>query len=110
LDRYAVSVTDLLLAELRTADIGEGDIRDVMAIVLDHEAGKEDPDKIDMEYIGELCFRDPDLWKTLSSNCQKVLEFVDLHSLPDVDWKKVELRIGSLIRECRFSRQALIKP
>jgi hypothetical protein len=104
--KYTVPVTNLLLAELQIAEISEDDIRDIMAIVLDHEAGKGDPEKIDMEYIGDLSFRDPNLWKNLSGNCQKVVQFVDSNSFPSIDWKKVESKIGDLLRECRFARQA----
>jgi hypothetical protein len=103
--KYTVPVTNLLLAELQIAEISEDDIRDIMAIVLDHEVGKGDPEKIDMEYIGELSSRDPNLWKSLSENCQKIVKFVDSNSFPDIDWKKVESKIGDLLRECRFARQ-----
>ncbi len=77
-DNYmALSAADLLITKLQIVQMNEKDMRDILAILLDHDIGdREQPELIDVAYLGKLTSNDWGLFTTLSDNLKKTREDV----------------------------------
>jgi len=72
LDGYiSLTLADLLITKLQIVELNEKDMKDILAILLDHETGLEAPDRIDLDYLAGLTGRDWGLFTTLSDNLVK---------------------------------------
>jgi hypothetical protein len=69
LDDVTIPVTDLLLTKIQIVKITEKDMKDIVAIMEDHELGHtDDRETINLDYISELCSQDWGLHKTIADN------------------------------------------
>jgi hypothetical protein len=80
-DRLEVEPITLPLAELflskaQIVDLNRKDVLDLLALILDHEAGPGDKETINTDLIAGLCAKDWGLYTTVSLNNQKLIEFV----------------------------------
>jgi hypothetical protein len=66
-----LSLADLLLLKLQIVELNEKDVRDVAALLLDHEVGR-DEDVVNAAYLGELCAGDWGLWKTVTISLDRL--------------------------------------
>jgi hypothetical protein len=98
LDQYTLSLADLLMTKLQIIELVGKDVLDIMAILLDHEYGRSDPEKINTDYIAGLCSDDWGLWKTFTMNIGKVAELVDDYSLAEKDKKKIKSQLASFLK------------
>ncbi len=101
LDSITIPVTDLLLTKLQIVRITDKDVRDVIAIIEDHEVTPENSkEPLELNYLSKLCSRDWGLEKTVLDNIDKIgvsidkLEFV----LPN-DKEKLREKLNQL-QEC----------
>jgi len=80
LDDNTITISDLLLTKLQVVEINEKDIRDLIAILKDHDvvdhAASGDKEVIDAGYISSLCADDWGLCKTISLTLRKLLTFL----------------------------------
>ena len=91
-----VPIEDLLLSKLQIAEISDRDIRDIIAMVNDHEVeAGPDAEGINAEYVADLCSGDWGLYKTTTMNMEKVRDYVEDNSLP-VDNDTIDARLRSL--------------
>ena len=103
LDDYTIPISDLLLTKLQVVEINEKDIRDLIAIVRDHEVVDHAPPRekevIDASYVSALCADDWGLCRTLSLTLKKLLTFHSKYELePEAD-QILETRISKLLHE-----------
>ena len=78
-DYITLSIADLLVTKLQVVELNEKDMKDILAIVLDHEISiHEEPDKIDVSYLASLTSDDWGLYTTLSDNILRTREFASL--------------------------------
>lgn len=78
LDDLTIPVTDLLLTKLQIVRITEKDLKDIVAIVEDHELGHSDNrETINLDYIAELCSRDWGLHKTATGNLRMMSAHIE---------------------------------
>jgi len=100
LDDYTIPITDLLLTKLQIVEINEKDIRDIIAILHDHEIvsfpHQGDKEKIDGKYIGELCSNDWGLCHTVTIALEKVVGFLPLYDLLQQEKITIGARIAQL--------------
>jgi hypothetical protein len=101
-DDYTISISDLLLTKLQVVEINEKDIRDLIAILKDHDVVEKvapgEKEVIDAGYISGLCADDWGLCKTISVTLRKLLTFQPKYELePDVK-HMLETRIKKLLR------------
>jgi hypothetical protein len=102
LDDYTISISDLLLTKLQVVEINEKDIRDLIAILRDHDVIDRTPsgDKevIDAGYVSTLCVDDWGLGKTISLTLRKVLGFLPKYELDPEANQILETRIAMLLK------------
>jgi hypothetical protein len=101
LDDYTIPISDLLLTKLQVVEINEKDIRDLIAILKDHDVVENvrpgEKEVIDAGYISGLCADDWGLCKTISVTLRKILTFLPKYELePDVK-QTLETRIDKLL-------------
>ena len=101
LDDYTIPISDLLLTKLQVVETNEKDIRDLIAILKDHDAVERidsgDREVIDTGYISTLCADDWGLCKTISLTLKKLLTFLPKYGL-ELEAKQVlEARIDKLL-------------
>jgi len=101
LDEYTIPISDLLLTKLQVVEINEKDIRDLIAILSDHEAVEHpspgDREVIDASYISNLCADDWGLCRTLSLTLAKLLTFLSKYELEPEPKRIVGNRINRLL-------------
>jgi hypothetical protein len=101
LDDYTIPISDLLLTKLQVVEINEKDIRDLIAILQDHEvvdsASPGEKEVIDAGYVSSLCSDDWGLCKTLSLTLRKLLTFLSKYELEFEANQILESRIGRLL-------------
>jgi hypothetical protein len=77
LDPVTVPLAELLLTKLQIIQLNEKDLRDIFALVLDHEVAEHDDDVINAAYIAKLCSDDWGLWRTCKQNVERFLADTD---------------------------------
>jgi len=101
LDEYTIPITDLLLTKLQVVEINEKDIRDLIAILKDHDVVNEiasgDKEVIDAGYVSRLCADDWGLCKTISLTLGKLLSFIPKYELEPETKQILESRINILL-------------
>ncbi len=91
--KQTIPIADLLITKLQIVQINEKDVRDIFCIVKDHElVGGGSSQGIDVDHIIKLCSEDWGLYKTVTTNLNKLLLFVDDYEFSSAD--------KALIRGC----------
>ena len=101
LDGYTIPISDLLLTKLQVVEINEKDIRDLIAILRDHDVVDQiasgDKEVIDAGYITRLCADNWGLCKTISLTLKKLLAFIPKYELEPEAKQVLETRINKLL-------------
>lgn len=83
MDESTISLSDLLLTKLQIVEVNEKDMKDSIALFVDHEVSDSNQD-INSSYIASLTSGDWGLYKTLTLNLAKVQAFAKDYNFPDV--------------------------
>jgi hypothetical protein len=101
LDDYTIPISDLLLTKLQVVEINEKDIRDLFAILKDHDVVDQiasgDKEVIDAGYVSSLCADDWGLCKTISLTLRKLITFLSKYELEPEAKQILESRIDKLL-------------
>jgi hypothetical protein len=76
LDPVTVPLAELLLSKAQIVELNRKDALDIASILLYNETGNDDDNKINLDYIAQLCSQDWGLYKTTSINLKRVEEVV----------------------------------
>jgi len=99
LEPRTISMSDLLATKLQIVEINEKDIKDILVILLDHDVtGEESADKINASYIAKLCAGDWGIYKTFTTNLERIPEFAQRLSLDDEQRTQITGRAESVRR------------
>ncbi|MEM3921300.1 MAG: hypothetical protein QXM43_03350 [Desulfurococcaceae archaeon] len=97
IDDVTISLADLLLTKLQIIFLTEKDIKDIVALLLDHELSDGDEeDKVNVKYIAKLCSKDWGLQKTINITLDRVLEWIANSSISEGFREKVISRIDQI--------------
>ena len=92
-----IPLSDLLSTKLQIVEINEKDIKDIFAILLDHEVSDgEGPDMIDAGYISKLCAEDWGVYKTFTTNLEKLAGYTESIGIDQEQSKRIQDRAGKL--------------
>ncbi len=90
-----VPLADLLLIKLQRKQFAAKDIKDSIALLLDHRVARgEAEDQIDHEYIAQLGARDWSLFTTVYDNTVQLEKILDQYLEPEeaqLVWRRIEL-------------------
>lgn len=77
IEPVTIPLAELYLSKVQIVTLNRKDVLDLLALLLDHEAGPGDDETINTDLIAGLCARDWGLYTTVSLNNQKLAKFVD---------------------------------
>jgi hypothetical protein len=71
-DAPTIPLAELLLTKLQIVHLNEKDVRDTLAVLVEHEVGAIDDETINADEIAHLCAADWGLWRTVKLNIERV--------------------------------------
>jgi hypothetical protein len=95
-DPDTVPLAELLLTKLQIVELNEKDLRDTLALVVDHEIADHDADAINGTRIAELCADDWGLWRTCKQNIERARTSVGGFGLSDAEAAVIDERMQAL--------------
>jgi hypothetical protein len=77
-DTLTIPLADLVATKLQIVQLNEKDVKDLLALIQDHELSTDDmnPEKINIAHLAELCARDWGIYKTFTMNLAKLNELL----------------------------------
>jgi hypothetical protein len=111
-----LSPADLLFTKLQIVELNERDIRDILALISDHELAAADiPETIDVSHIVRLCARDWGLEKTCLHTLEWARSAIEQHFEDASLAERARQRLGALAnaiagqpKACRWRLRAII--
>lgn len=98
LDTPTINLVDLFLSKLQIVQITEKDIKDLIVLLVEHDLGANDRDKIDVEYMVKLLRDNWGFYYTVISNLEKVRLFTkEFEIIGQENQRLVESRLDSII-------------
>ena len=73
-DRYTLSLADMLATKLQIVEINEKDMKDVASLLADYDVGSTDNGEVNARYIASLCSGDWGIYRTFTTNLGKIGE------------------------------------
>jgi hypothetical protein len=107
-DSETVPLAELLLTKLQIVQLNDKDLRDIIALLIDHEVGAHDADTVNAAYVGKLCAEDWGLWRTCKLNIERTRAGLDRFGLADDELSLLSGRLDTLwhhIEEAPKSRR-----
>jgi hypothetical protein len=92
-DENTVPLAELLLTKLQIIELNEKDVRDTVALLLEHEVTDDDAG-VNSSYVAALCADDWGLWRTISHNLATLRDRVESY---DVDHAAVSERVTVIL-------------
>ncbi|HEX6951640.1 MAG TPA: hypothetical protein VF124_02540 [Gaiellaceae bacterium] len=92
-DEDTVPLAELLLTKLQIIELNEKDVRDTVALLLEHEVTGDDSG-VNASHVAALCADDWGLWRTISHNLEALRDRVGAY---DVDRETVTSRVSVLL-------------
>ena len=89
-------LADLLLTKLQIVTLNAKDRSDAYALLLEHELGAGEVERIDAARIAELCARDWGLYRTLQLNLERLGAALPESGLSDDDQRAIAARIAGI--------------
>jgi hypothetical protein len=94
IDPKTLSLADLLATKLQVVKTNEKDIKDMVALLLDHDvATSDEPEKVNGKRLAKLCAEDWGIYKTFTSVLAKILIVMEQLDLTPDERKLVKDRI-----------------
>ncbi len=91
-----IPLAELLLTKLQIVESNWKDVRDICALLLDHEVGPSDEETINSTIVAELCAGDWGLYTTVNRTFRQVLGFVDAFELSRREKDTIRTRIQEI--------------
>jgi len=98
-DEDTVPLAELLLTKLQIIELNEKDVRDTVALLLEHEV-TEDDRGVNASYVASLCAEDWGLCRTISHNLETLRERLEGY---DVDRGAVSNRVSQILERIEAS-------
>jgi hypothetical protein len=97
LDYPTISLAHLLLQKMQIVKINEKDIKDALALLLEHEVGKEGKETVNVDLITKTLSEDWGFYYTVTTNLDKIRGFMDTYNLAEADRAVISKRLDALI-------------
>jgi len=97
IDPTTLTLADLFLEKMQIVKIGEKDIKDTIILLLEHELGESDDGTLNVKYVTKLLGNDWGWYYTVTTNIEKMKNYVDGLGMLSSDEKQiVKSRISTL--------------
>jgi hypothetical protein len=98
-DKYTISLADMLATKLQIVEINEKDMKDVASLLADYDIGSADTGAVNGKYIASLCSGDWGIYRTFTANLGKIQEAVARTDLDEASKATVVERAARLRKE-----------
>ncbi|HXX72768.1 MAG TPA: hypothetical protein VEI80_03665 [Candidatus Acidoferrales bacterium] len=96
-DYPTIPLVELLLEKMQIVKLNEKDVIDTIMLLREHEVGDSDKEKINAGRLAKLTGHDWGLWKTVTTNLEKVRDAAKTNpKLLEEDKKGVDSKITAL--------------
>lgn len=96
IDPETLPLAELLLTKLQVVELNEKDMRDIMALLVEHELGDHDADTVNAAVVAKLCAEDWGLWRTCKMNIERSCASLQSFDLSNDDRRVLAGRLESL--------------
>jgi hypothetical protein len=93
IDDDTVPLAELLLTKLQIVELNEKDVRDTVALLLEHDVTDDDAG-VNASHVAALCAEDWGLWRTISHNLATLRDRLDAY---EVDREAVSSRVSEIL-------------
>jgi hypothetical protein len=108
LDYPTISLVDLLLSKLQIQQITEKDIKDMIAVLAEHDLGSGDREKIDVNYLLELTGKNWGLYFTALTNLGLVKQWLPRYEVIDISTRQsIEAKLAEMMEQMESSPKSL---
>lgn len=107
LDPLTLPLAELLLTKLQICEMNEKDIRDVVALLLDHPLGESDDETINIARMCQLTGDDWGLWKTSTLSLAKVRRYLETVEMEKHEHETLRARLGGLEAALKSSPKSM---
>lgn len=99
IDKYTISLADMLATKLQIIEINDKDLKDLLSMFVDHDVGKdESPELINGTYLAKMSSDDWGVCRTFTMNLERLLGTINDRSLEESQKQVVIERIDKLRR------------
>jgi hypothetical protein len=99
IDYPSLALVDLLLEKMQIARINEKDIIDTLMLLREYEVGEADNRVIRIDHLARSCKADWGLWKTVTTNLDKVERLIDRYEVLGTEDRRIIQERLSAIRQ-----------
>lgn len=100
LDDPTITLADLMLEKLQVVKINEKDFKDMTILLLEHELGSKDPEKIDIDYMAKLWSKDWGFYYTGTTNLKKLNQYLEGTEVLEATQKKsIQDKIDKMLNQ-----------
>lgn len=96
IEPVTIPLAELLLTKLQIFQLNDKDLRDILALVLEHAVGDSDDETINSARIARLCAGDWGLWRTCRLNIERTREAIATYGLAPDERELLSSRIEAL--------------
>jgi hypothetical protein len=97
LDYPTVSLAHLVLQKMQIIRINEKDIKDTLALLLEHEVGKGNKETVNADLIAKTLSDDWGFYYTVTTNLNKIRGFMDTYNVAEADKAIINKRLDALL-------------
>jgi hypothetical protein len=97
LEPYTVPLAELLATKLQIVELNGKDMKDILALLIEHEVGDHDAETINGAWLAELMARDWGLWRTSTRTLGAVRDSLAASDLEDGQKALIEQRIQAIL-------------
>lgn len=97
IEKYTLSLADLLATKLQVFEVNDKDLRDMLCMFIDHPIGKEDGNEmVNGAYLASLCGDDWGVYKTFTQNLDKINKIMTVSGVTAEQRSTAEERVSQL--------------
>jgi len=108
LDYPTISLVDLLLSKLQIQKITEKDIKDLIALLVEHELGTDGREVVDVSYLRKVFSDDWGFYYTAITNLNALQQWVGRYEVIDTSTRhNIKIKVDELIRHIEAEPKSL---
>lgn len=98
LDKPTITIEDLLQEKMQIVEINMKDIKDTLVLLLEHDFGENDKEKIDINYISKVLSNDWGFFYTFTNNLKKCKNHLkNFENLSNEQKSNIDQKIDELL-------------
>jgi hypothetical protein len=107
-DSATIPMAEMLMQKMQIVEINEKDIIDTIMLLLEHDLGESDDDRVNIGLVARICARDWGWWRTLTMNLRKVEQMAESYVQLDDDEKaRVSAKVEEALHRIEEEPKAL---